>query len=455
MRKTILLASTLAIAACGGRDFDQPYRIAAPRILAVKADPPQPSFATPTTLSTLLYEPPLDRVADKCPNPGVTTYSWSWCPWPLSSNTNYQCPIGDAEFGQFYAAMNLGPAPSLDLGHGQTATFTNPFPAPLLYALCRGDIGTSLGGTGAPSGTPSSVAGQSVFNCVLPAEDTNVDNKLETHPIGFKVSVKVEITPACPGLLPTGFSPLVAVYSLYLPTNEAVPANQNPVLEGIWVTSHGYADPDASFGGPDSGDPLPDSGDGQALDGGAFDGGVPQGAGLDGGEVDGGVAAYDAGAPPPAGTEPALRQGPDGSVPLDDEARIFVKRNKHVGIQLNIGIEQAEHLAVPRTVDYDSSRDLTRHYEHLDFAWYVEAGSFSARGKGETTGYLPTLMPPGQDNPPSAEDYENFEFNTTNEWDVPKSEDYAHRTARIIVVVRDGRGGVDWTSKLVTLEDLP
>ena len=123
-------------------------------------------------------------------------------------------------------------------------------------------------------------------------------------------------------------------------------------------------------------------------------------------------------------------------------------------------INAAEHLAVPGNIDYSSANQqqsvaLTRHYEHLDFSWYAEAGDFTGDGKGENTGYLPTALPGGQDNPPSEQDLANFLFNTTNTWDLPKSEDYAHPTARIIVVVRDGRGGVAWTSKQVSLEDKP
>jgi hypothetical protein len=482
MRKTILLASMLGIVACGGRDFDQPYRIDTPRILAVKAEPPQPSYATTSTLSTLLYQPPLDRVADKCPNPGATTYSWSWCPWPLSSNSNYECPITDAEFSQFYATMGLGPAPSLDLGHGETATFTNPFPAQVLYALCRGDIGTSLD---EGSGVSSEAAGKSVFYCDIPAEDTDVTNKLDTHPIGFRVSVKLTVTPACPELLPEGFSPLVAVYTLHLPTNDAIPVNQNPVLDGIWVTDNGYSvldggvpgddtgstGIDASAAGLDSGaagSPTIDAGaidsdgiDGDGIDGGVIggtlDGGTAGGSALDGGVDDATPSSNDAAlGPGPSGGEPdAGRQGPDGSTLLDDHATVQVKRDRHVGIQLDIGIEQAEHLAVPSSIDFDSSRNLTRHYEHLNFAWFAEAGKFTGRGKGDNTGYLPPLLPPGEDNPPSADDYESFLFNTTNTWDLPKVEDYKQKTARIIVVVRDGRGGVDWTSKVVSLEDQP
>lgn len=414
MRKTALGASllTLALAACNG-DFNKPARLDTPRVLAMKADPPQPSYGVSTTLSTLLYQPPLDRqwIADRCPSPAPTTYHWSWCPWPMSANTNYQCPISQPEFDQLFARLGLGTAPSLDLGTGETATLTNPFPAQLLYALCRGDIGTTLGGENAGGGS-----GRSVFNCDLAAEDYNVSDTSKQHPIGFKVTVKVEITPACPQFLPAGFNPLVAVYSLHLPTDDTLPVNNNPVLSGIWVTQNGSE---------------ADGGGAATLDA--------------GGEVDGG-AGVDGGAVAPGGVV-----APDGGILLDDEASVLVERNVHVGLQLEVSIDTAEHLAVPSTIDYDSTNKLTRHYEHLTFAWYADAGNFSGRGKGRNTGYLPTAYPQGVDEPPTDTDREHFEFNTTNTWDLPRPEDWGENTARIIIVLRDGRGGVDWTSKLVRL----
>lgn len=432
MRTHALVASALATAlvACGDPDFNRPALLDKPRILAVRAEPPQPSFGVATTLSTLLYEPPLDRVADKCPSPRAPTYKWSWCPWPMSANSQYECPIQQADFDQLYLGMGLGKAPSLDLGTGETATFTNPFPAPMLFALCRGDIGTM------PGGAPASDTGaeQSIFNCLKPASDVaaNVKKASESNPIAFRATVKVEITPACPELLPAGFSPLVAVYSLYLPTNDAVPVNQNPVLDGIFVTENWV---EARPGDPPAGGDTPPDG-GIASD----DGGTSSG-------VDGGI-------------EPDARlghDGPDGSVVLDDEARVLVKRDKHIGLALDIEMTTADYLAVPSSFDYNSRDKLTRHYEHLDFAWYAEAGDFTGEGKGETTGWLPTAFPEGQDSPPwtTPLDVESFEFNTTNTWDLPRFEDYQYPTARIVVVVRDGRGGVAWTSKIVTLEDKP
>jgi len=274
-----------------------------------------------------------------------------------------------------------------------------------------------------------------VFNCDLPAEDYNTPNASDTHPIGFKITIKVEITPSCPSLLPAGFSPLVAVYSLHLPTNDAIPVNQNPVLDGIWATQYWSKNLDGGAGNDDG-----------SASGSEGDGGIASDDGGGATVVDGGEDVRDAG---------LGNNGPDGSVALDDEASVTVKRDKHVGLKLNMDISTAEHLAVPSTIDFDSVHNLTRHYEHLDIAWYAEAGDFTGRGKGENTGYLPTGMPPGQDNPPGAIDDANFAFNTTNTWDLPKTEDYQYTTARIIVVVRDGRGGVDWRSRLVTLEPTP
>jgi hypothetical protein len=374
MRTRILLTSALTLVACGDRDFNKPARLDKPRVLAIRAEPPQPGFGVTTTLSTLLYQPPIERVASACPDPGQATYEWSWCPWPVSSNDNYACPLPEASFQALFASLGLGVAPSYALGTGATVPFTNPFPASVLYALCRGDIGSTLDGLASVGGVDGG-AGRSVFSCDLPATDYNVADPAKTDPIGFKVNIMVKVTPDCPLLLPNGFSPLTAVYSLHLPTNDEIPGNRNPDFQGI--------------------------------------------------------------------TAPLLAEGQPAT------------RDKHIDLQLAIDIGQSEHLTVPSTVDYDSSNGRTRHYEHLDFAWYAEGGDFSGRGKGETTGYVPTAQPQGEDAEPSPDDVANFAFNTSNQWDSPKIEDYPYGTAAIVVVVRDGRGGVGWSSMSLPLEAKP
>jgi hypothetical protein len=437
MRNPALLASALAVtlSACDNRDFNRPALLDKPRILAVRAEPPQPSFGQAAILSTLLYQPPLDRVADQCPSPGPTTYTWEWCPMPMIASqeaNTYVCPFPEQALQSLYAGLGLGAAPPYALGEGETVAFPNPFPAPLLYALCRGDVGSSLGG---PTGGEQADAGsgRSIFTCDRPAEDVKAGPGSELHPVGFQVYIKVTVTPACPGLLPAGFSPLTATYALHLPTQDAIPGNQNPVLNGIFATEN-YNPPVVA--------PPPAPPEEEVADGGVptDDGGAP----VQPPELDGGQSSPDLG-----------HDGPDGSVPLAEDPVVMVKRDKHVGLQLDVDISTAEHLAVPLAIDYDSREDTIRRYEHLQFSWYAEAGDFSGRGRGRNTGYLPTALPADQDSPPSEQDIANFQFNTTNTWDLPKTEDYSYSTARIVVVVRDGRGGVGWTTKQVSLEDHP
>src|SRR5664279_835059 len=136
MRKSALLASTLALVACGNRDFNKPALLNEPRILAIKAEPPQPSAGTPTTLSTFLYQPP-EPDKGQCSNPSTTTSKWSWCPMPMvadSATNTFKCPFPEESFKQLYATLRLGEAPPYELGSGETMTFTNPFPAQVLYA---------------------------------------------------------------------------------------------------------------------------------------------------------------------------------------------------------------------------------------------------------------------------------------------------------------------------------
>jgi hypothetical protein len=83
MRKNILLASALALLGCGNRNFNRPDLLNEPRILAVQAEPPQPSVGTSTTLRALVYQPPGTSDGGACANANAApTYAWSWCPLP-------------------------------------------------------------------------------------------------------------------------------------------------------------------------------------------------------------------------------------------------------------------------------------------------------------------------------------------------------------------------------------
>ena len=212
MRKNVLFASALALFGCGDRNFNKPERLFEPRILAVQAEPPQPSHGTSATLRTLVYFPDSGAGA---------TYKWGWCPLPVNSDD--QCPIGQPEFDQIYTALGLGTAPSLDLGTGETASFTNPFSAQLLLALCNGDVSISLG---AGSATASAVDGgsKSMFTCDLAADNNT--------PIYFPITISLVVTPS-------GLAELPAIFTVHLPIDETIPGNTNPVLDGIRVTDTG------------------------------------------------------------------------------------------------------------------------------------------------------------------------------------------------------------------------
>ena len=343
MRKNVLFASALALVGCGDRNFNKPERLFEPRILAVQAEPPQPSHGTSATLRALVYFP--DSGAG-------TTYKWGWCPLPVNSDD--QCPIGQPEFDQIYTALGLGTAPSLDLGTGETASFTNPFSAQLLLALCKGDVSISLG---AGSATASAVDGgsKSMFTCDLAADNND--------PIYFPITISLVVTPS-------GLAELPAIFTVHLPIDETIPGNTNPVLDGIRVTATGEW--------------------------------------------------------------------------LDEAALVSIARQQRINLDLNLSQSSSETLARPRTSDKANQSLLTR--EKLNLWWFAEAGDFGNEGLGGyTTGYLPNFDP--------TVDTQSFSDAISNVWTLPKRDDYAQTTSRIVVVVSDGRDGVAWTSAAASLKD--
>jgi len=443
MRKDILLASALALAGCGDSNFNRPDLLTQPRILAIQAEPPQPPVGTSTTLRALLYQPPVTGDGGACPDPSAApTYTWSWCPWPTNANNDYACPIAQTDFDQLYPALGLGQAPSLNLGAGETASFTNPFPASLLYALCRGDIGLPLA---ASAGNPDGGNQSSLFQCDLPSGENTSTPPAETHPIGFPVMIYLTVTPPCPSLLPAGFSPLAAVFVVHLPTNDALPGNLNPTMNGIFVTS---PLPNGELPSYDA-SPVPQDGT-DVLD----DAIAPDDGGVflpDGAAGTTGPAGVEAGAPSPAMV----------GWKLDDRGSVLIPRQQHVSIQLGISLDSSELMAEPGTLDdvFDSNGNLlgTRHFERLDFAWFAEAGDFGNEDQGgRNTGYLPNIPDsPATPSVRAGADQVAFDAATSNVWTLPFSVDYPPSTSHIIVVVRDSRGGVAWTSGVATLQDRP
>jgi hypothetical protein len=343
MRNNVLLASALVLLGCSDRNFNKPELLVEPRILAVQAEPPQPSHGASATLRALVYFPDSGAGA---------TYKWSWCPLPVDSKD--RCPIGQAEFDQIYNTLGLGTAPSLDLGNGETASFTNPFSAQLLLALCNGDVSITLGTS---SATASGIDGgsKSIFTC-----DRAADNN---DPIYFPITVALVVTPS-------GLAELPAIFTLHLLIDETLPGNANPTIDGIRVS--------------------------------------------------------------------------DADEWLDEAASVAIARQQRTNLDVRLLQSSSEPLARPRTSDKANRALLTR--EKLNVWWFTEAGDFGHDGLGGyTTGYLPNSDP--------TVDAQSFSDAKSNVWTLPKRDDYARTTSRIVVVVNDGRDGVAWTSAAATLKD--
>jgi len=457
MRKLIFFASALALTGCGNRDFNKPELLFEPRILAVQAEPPQPSFGTSTTLRALYYEPSLKGGTAACASAGSPpTYEWSWCPVPL--NGNYECPIDQTQFDQMYALIGAGTAPPLDLGINEKATFTNPFPAEILYALCRGDLRLTSG-----SPDTSGSTGSSIFSCDLPAGEYKNGAPQNTHPIGFPVTVMVKITPSCRWPRPSGFEQtLTATYNLHLPTNDSIPVNQNPVLTGIRVTDH-FVATDVTYNdhGETNADGGVASGDDGSIASSKDGGGVSSEDGSIASSEDGGSASGEDGGLIPtdaAADDTGIAQDASAGVRLDDAgSSVSVEREQHIGLQLDIDMSSSEFLTNPGSIDYNSADSTTRHYEHLDFAWFTEAGDFGKHERiDRTTSYLPGLRANSEDPELLTQtDVQDFDTAISNTWNTPKVDDYSDKKARIIVVVRDGRGGMAWASGVAGLRDQP
>ena len=300
-------------------NFDSPSRLDRARVLAIQAEPPQPALGTTTTLRPLVYVPDGEDVR----------YTWSWCPLPTSTTDAFGCPIDQAGAEALFARLGVQGAPPLDLGEGDAIGFTNPFVSTTLAALCA-------------SGIPAAVAGNAIlFAC---------------SSVGLPITVGLVVH--------TSQGDLSAVTYVYLPIDDALPRNQNPVGSGL-------------------------------------------------------VAG-----------DPALGQASIGQAPLP--------RGDHV--PLRVLMDEAAAEALPHPAPGEAP------YERITLSWYAEGGDFGYRGQGgERTGYL--------GNP--ADPTFTFQAALANTWNTPVSADYQGQAARIIVVIRDSRGGISWLTGLAELEMAP
>ena len=458
--------SALALLGCGNRNFNTPQLLTTPRVLAIQAEPPQPSFGASATLRALIYLPPVHSDAATCAGVDpAAQYQWSWCPVPTSSSDGYKCHLQQADVDALARGLGLGQVPQLDpatgeidLGTGETATLTNPFPAQILDGICTGAINLfPKPDAGTSSATPD---GGRVSIC---------DQDQSGQPrFGYPVTITLRYTPPCGSPPQDNFGPtLTTVFTVLLPRDDSTPGNQNPIVGGIQATWGGAPDGGATAVDMQTDEISPAEIDASAeID--AGESSVDAGAEIDAGEssvdaenpLDAGLAIDLVGASPTvdAAELPAATIAPTYGELLDDAFSTTVPRQERIKLHAQVPKASAETLPPAQADAFDSAnnpnlkpdgtgRTLDRRIsERLNLRWYTEAGDFGSDGEGGyRTGFLG--LPEDIDSP--------FSGATDNEWTLPKSEDYGASTARLIVVVTDNRGGVTWTTGSASLEPKP
>ncbi len=444
----LLLAAALApIVGCQDPDFNRPELLERPRILAMQAEPPQPAFGAATTLRALIYEPPATTDASTCEGvPPGPTYAWEWCPVPTSSANGFACPVDQLQLDALFVALGLGPAPRLFLGNGETATLTNPFPAALLNGICTGDIPIDPRLIGVESLPTMGDAG---IEWHFPCDEPSLDDPEPNRPLGFPVTVRLTYTPPCGSPHQEKYGDtLKAVFTVHLPTDDALPPNQNPVVGSVFAIDY-----QSVLDAPDAG-AAPDLAPPAAVDASELDAqaAIDGGVALDGGaEIDGGAGTGD-GAPAvpdaaPVTGDAALPSSPTGSVPLE---RAVLPRNKRVRLWIDLAGASAEPLARPGLLDRVED-GKTYHFERLSVLWFAEAGDFGGEhgNFGRETGFTPTY----NSQSITLNDEGKMEEARQLLWALPLYKDYPHPSARIVVVIRDSRGGVTWTSAVANVAE--
>lgn len=133
MRTTFfILLVTVVLAALSiscSPDFDPYWKIDDLRVMAIQADPAVAMPGEPVTLLALVHAP-ADSDVD---------YDWSWCPFRLSAQDNYECPVDETdleaivdETDEDFDAQGI-----FDLGDDSQAVFLSPFEADEVRQFCE------------------------------------------------------------------------------------------------------------------------------------------------------------------------------------------------------------------------------------------------------------------------------------------------------------------------------
>lgn len=243
-RKTLTAGLLLGLWLAGcGPDFTPYWKVNRFRVLAIKAEPVALRQGESSTLSVLTYDPQGEDVS----------YHWEWCPFRVSSQNRYECPIDVDQLNQMAQqqapeGQTVPPLPDdfFDLGDGPEAEFAYPGTEEMITGLCQ-----SIVDAVAAAGEDSPLAQQiPVFDCSR----------------GFEVSVRMVAT--------TPDDEIVARKRVMLATVGQTQFNHNPDVTGIEIrpkkeddlvalsetltwTDAVSADEDGDWYGLPPGDPTP------------------------------------------------------------------------------------------------------------------------------------------------------------------------------------------------------
>lgn len=214
-----MAGAALALVGCMDRDFNTPWLLNNLRVVAMRAEPPQPATGQSTTVSALVYQPPAGTDLSK--HEVVTGYRWEWCPTAMSAQDPRECPVSQDLADQLFAGIPNVPRLK-DLGTNATATFTNPFPASLLASLCQDGLKALPAFAGMADERVSNLG----FACNI---------------AGFPITIKLVVYSQV-GDDPTP-KEYPAIFKIYLPVNDDIAPNQNPVVGAISLREGGTSYP--------------------------------------------------------------------------------------------------------------------------------------------------------------------------------------------------------------------
>lgn len=208
--RRLVAALTLGVLALASTQcnppFDPYWRVDKLRILSIKSDPITVKPGQRATFTALVENP------DDVP----LTYHWEWCPFLVSSDSKYECPITRDQLIELFAAQipegSLPPGfdvgalvPEFDLGEGEQAELPYPLTPEVVLGLCEGLQGF--------------LAGSDL------ADDAAVSSSCEQ---GYDVNLRLVVTPQ-------GGEPMIAAKKFTLWTGSELDDNHNPRVDAIEI----------------------------------------------------------------------------------------------------------------------------------------------------------------------------------------------------------------------------